>query len=97
MNCSIQVETLLQTVNLNLDYGDGQSTTISITGNNTVVYGIDIPTTLSTIYDSYPNRFILINSETYENGYFDKLEIFASTPGMITLWVNFRLRTHIYY
>lgn len=37
INCSIQVTTLLQSVNLNLDYGDEQSTTLTINGKLRVI------------------------------------------------------------
>lgn len=74
---------------LDIDYGDGQTTAVNIHGKNKKSYGIDVPTTLNPadVFNSVPDHYILINTETSENGYFESIELFASTPGPISLSV----------
>lgn len=52
-------------------------------------YGIDVPTALNAldIIDSVPDKYILVNTETSENGYFESIEVYASAAGQISLSV----------
>ena len=52
-------------------------------------YGIDVPTALNAIdiINSVPDKYILVNTETSENGYFESIEVFASAAGQISLSV----------